>query len=139
MDIYTELKQEHDEMKTMMESISQRYDEKTFEQFASEIKSHSKAEEQTFYRSIQDEQSTHELVLEGIEEHHVADLILGELTSNEGGTEQWMAKFKVLQENVEHHIEEEEGQMFPKAQQLVKGQQAEQLAEEFESRKHQLQ
>lgn len=139
MDIYTELTQEHEEMKTMMESISQSYDKKTFEQFASELKSHSKAEEQTFYKRVQDEQATHELVLEGIEEHHVAELILRELMDNEGGTEKWMAKFKVLQENVEHHIEEEEGQLFPKAQQIVQGQQAEQLAEEFESRKHQLQ
>lgn len=139
MDIYTELRQEHEEMKTMMESISQSFDQKTFEQFASELKSHSKAEEQTFYKSVQDEQSTHELVLEGIEEHHVADLILRELMDNEGGTEKWMAKFKVLQENVEHHLEEEEGQLFPKAQQIVRGEQAEQLAEEFENRKHQLQ
>ena len=48
-------------------------------------------------------------MLEGFEEHHVADVIVKELENVSPGDEQWAAKFKVLKENIEHHIEEEEG------------------------------
>jgi|SRR5688572_1980818 len=61
----------------------------------------------------------HETVLEGYQEHHVADLILKELHAVARGDERWGAKFKVLKENIEHHIEEEERRMFPAARAVL--------------------
>jgi len=57
-------------------------------------------------------------VLEGFEEHHVVDEIMGELGETDVTDETWAAKFKVMKESIEHHIEEEEGDMFPKARQV---------------------
>jgi len=57
-------------------------------------------------------------VLEGFEEHHVVDEIMGELEATDVTDEQWGAKFKVMKENIEHHIEEEEGEMFKQARQV---------------------
>lgn len=51
-------------------------------------------------------------MLEGFEEHHVADVIVKELHALETSDEKWPAKFSVLKENIEHHIQEEEGEMF---------------------------
>jgi hemerythrin-like domain-containing protein len=51
-------------------------------------------------------------VLEALEEHHAVDLIVSELHEVAGDDEQWTAKFKVLQETIQHHIDEEEGEMF---------------------------
>ena len=53
-----------------------------------------------------------DIVLEGFQEHHVADVVAGELQRLDVSDEQWGAKFKVLKENIEHHIKEEEGQMW---------------------------
>ena len=54
-------------------------------------------------------------MLEGIEEHHVADVLLKELHTVAKDNEKWGAKFSVLKESVEHHIKEEERMMFPAA------------------------
>ena len=55
-------------------------------------------------------------MLEGYEEHHVVDLLMGELERLRRD-ETWGAKAKVMKENIEHHIEEEEGEMFKAARQ----------------------
>jgi hypothetical protein len=69
-------------------------------------------EEKILYPALQSHPAAHEIVLEGFEEHHAADLIVKELQDVATNDEQWGAKFKVLKENIEHHIKEEEGQMF---------------------------
>ena len=53
-------------------------------------------------------------MLEGYEEHHVVDLLMGELEDLDVSDESWGAKAIVMKENVEHHMEEEEGEMFAK-------------------------
>lgn len=111
-DIFERLEQDHQEMATMMVQISEQFDDAVFKRLASELQGHTKAEEEVLYDAVVDIEPAHELVLEGYEEHHVVDLVLRELIKNEHGTERWMAKFKVLKENVEHHVQEEEGHMF---------------------------
>ena len=59
-----------------------------------------------------------DLALEGYQEHHVADLLIKELHDLAKDDERWGAKFKVLKENLEHHIDEEEGPMFRTARGL---------------------
>jgi hemerythrin-like domain-containing protein len=51
--------------------------------------------------------------------------------------EEWTAKFTVLKENVEHHVEEEEGDMFPKARKVLSDKQAEALGTRMEEAKKQ--
>ncbi len=50
-------------------------------------------------------------------------------------TEQWAAKLKVLKENVEHHVEEEEGEMFQKAREVLSEEQINQLGAQMEEEK----
>ncbi|HVH55662.1 MAG TPA: hemerythrin domain-containing protein [Vicinamibacterales bacterium] len=77
-----------------------------------ELNAHELMEERVLYPALQSHPQAHDIVLEGFEEHHVADLIVKELHEVATDDEQWGAKFKVLKENIEHHIEEEEGEMF---------------------------
>jgi hemerythrin-like domain-containing protein len=58
-------------------------------------------------------------VLESYEEHHVADVLCMELWTMDGSDERFDAKATVLIENVEHHIEEEEQDWFPKVRQGI--------------------
>ena len=77
-----------------------------------ELNAHELMEEKVLYPTLQAHPQAREIVLEGFEEHHVADLIVKELREVATNDEAWGAKFKVLKENIEHHIEEEEGTMF---------------------------
>jgi hemerythrin-like domain-containing protein len=78
----------------------------------SELKVHELIEEKILYPALKAHPEGRDIVLEGFQEHHVADLIVKELRALKVSAEQWGAKFKVLKENIEHHIKEEEGPMF---------------------------
>lgn len=134
-DIFERLEQDHTEMREMFSQLSEQFDDKLFEKLETELIGHSRAEEEVFYDAVVDNETIRQHVLEGYEEHHVADLVLRELTANEKGTERWMAKLSVLQENVEHHITEEEGEVFDRARQIVSPDQANQMVSEFEAAK----
>ena len=79
---------------------------------AAELNAHELMEETVLYPALQVHAETRQVVLEGFEEHHIADVIVKELHEVAPNDEVWGAKFKVLKENIEHHIQEEEGNMF---------------------------
>jgi hemerythrin-like domain-containing protein len=79
---------------------------------AAELTLHETIEERVLYPALKEHPEARDIVLEGFQEHHVADLIMKELYDTAVSDEQWGAKFKVFKENIEHHIKEEEGPMF---------------------------
>lgn len=80
-----------------------------------ELNLHELVEEKILYPALKGHPETRDIVLEGYQEHHVADVLTRELHNLTADDERWGAKFKVLKESLEHHIQEEEGDMFPKA------------------------
>jgi len=104
---------------TRFKSAEEKDDSETMKTLASKIfeqlEVHTKIEEQIFYPAVKDAgEEVSDLVDEGLEEHHVVDTLMGEAKSEtEAGSDQWVAKLKVLIENVEHHAGEEEEDMFP--------------------------
>ena len=87
-----------------------------------ELKIHSKIEEEIFYPAFREAAKKHDdkkLYHEAIEEHHVVDTVLAELKDAEPASEPFAAKAKVLKDLVEHHAEEEETEMFPRARKLM--------------------
>jgi hypothetical protein len=85
-----------------------------------ELNVHEAIEEKILYPALRPHAEAHDIVLEGFQEHHVADMVLKELHEVATNDEQWGAKFKVFKENVEHHISEEENKMFPVARGVLK-------------------
>jgi len=77
-----------------------------------ELTVHEVIEEKVLYPALKKHPEARDIVLEGFQEHHVADLIMKELHETAVSDERWGAKFKVFKENIEHHIQEEEGPMF---------------------------
>jgi hemerythrin-like domain-containing protein len=77
-----------------------------------ELNAHELVEEKILYPALKRHPEAKDIVLEGYQEHHVADLIVKELHSLAKNDERWGPKFKVLKESLEHHIQEEEGEMF---------------------------
>jgi hemerythrin-like domain-containing protein len=78
-----------------------------------ELTVHEALEEKLVYPALEPHAEAHDLVLESFQEHHVADIVIKELHEVATDDEKWGAKFKVLKENVSHHISEEENKLFP--------------------------
>ena len=104
-----------------------------------ELRVHSQLEEQIFYPAARNSSGeTTEDVREAIEEHHVVDQLLDEIEDMRAEDEQYDAKVTVLIENVRHHIEEEEGELFPEVRKALSDERLEELGQEMEALKRQL-
>jgi hypothetical protein len=103
-----------------------------------ELTVHETIEEEIFYPALKEHPKTKEIALEGFEEHHVVDMVMAEIEGLPFDDETWGAKFKVMKENIEHHIEEEENDMFEKARQVFDEDELKALGEQMTARKEQL-
>lgn len=107
--------------------------ETLFEQIKQELKRHELAEEKVFYPALKaDDPKAKDNVLEATEEHHLIDEIIEELQTIPYGDDVWKAKFTVLKENIEHHVQEEEQILFKKAKQVYSHEELENLAAEMQ-------
>lgn len=87
---------------------------KLVDQICTELVTHSFIEESIFYPAVRsDVEGVGDEVLESVEEHHVVAWLLSELTGLDPSDETFDAKVTVLIENVRHHVEEEESELFP--------------------------
>lgn len=89
-----------------------------FEQIKAELEVHTHIEETIFYPKLKEEKELEDIVLEGIEEHHQAKMFLRELSNLKEDSEKFEPKLKVLMEDITHHVQEEEGEMFPKVEEI---------------------
>ncbi len=141
MDAITLLTEDHDALKKLLAEIKETTDraEKTrgelFSRIKMELTVHEVIEEEIFYPALKEHPRAKEIVLEGYEEHHVVDEIMGELEGLEPTDEAFGPKAKVMAENIEHHIEEEEGEMFKQARQVFDADELAELGERMAQRK----
>ena len=142
MDALQLLKDDHDKVKRILsegEDTTDRAEKARTELFArlkQELEVHERIEEEVFYPALKAHPQAREIALEGYEEHHVVDQIMGELEATPVTDETWAAKFTVAKENLEHHIEEEEGEMFAKARQAFSNEELEELGRRMLELKH---
>ncbi|MGH8900961.1 MAG: hemerythrin domain-containing protein [Egibacteraceae bacterium] len=124
MDALRLLIDDHDKVRALFrqfESAQERGDTSMMDdataEVITELKVHTAIEEKVFYPAVRAEGSDElgEIVREGIEEHHVVDMLIEGIESLDASDEAFVAKMTVLIENVEHHAGEEENEMFPKA------------------------
>ncbi len=141
MDAITLLKTDHVKVKgllTELESTTERGVKTRTELFATikgELTLHEIVEEEIFYPELKAHPKAKDIVLEGYEEHHVVDVLMSELEALDVADETWGAKALVMKENIEHHIEEEEGEMFTKARSVFDKAELEDLGRRMEARK----
>ena len=138
MDAFNLLKADHrkvEELFSQLESARGQAKLRVFEQIKTELDLHTHIEEKIFYPALEKPKQTHELTLEAYEEHDVVKKLLQQMSRAKTATEEWEAQAKVLQENVEHHVEEEENELFVKAQDALSEEQIEALGEQMEAEK----
>lgn len=141
MDILTALKKDHDEAKSLLDRIVKSKSGATraelFAKFKSALTKHSRAEEAMVYERLKPEGETAKnFALEGYVEHEVADRLIADLSrARKKDSEEWTARVTVLKELLEHHIEEEEGDMFSEARKAFEKPEREAMADEFKAAK----
>lgn len=138
MDAFSLLKEDHRKVEDLFEQLESARGQakmRVFEQIKMELELHTHIEETVFYPALEKPKQTHDLTLEAYEEHDVVKKLLQELSRAKTANEEWEAKAKVLQENVEHHVEEEEGELFTKAEAALSEEQIETLGEQMEAEK----
>lgn len=146
MNPFTLLKEDHKKVKELFKEFeaagdrAYRKKQDIAEQICNELEVHATVEEEIFYPAVRknsDDEAV-ELVLESYEEHLIVKRLIQEIRGLEAQDERFDAKMKVLMENVEHHVKEEENELFPQAKSDL-GDQAEELAEQMQERKDELQ
>ncbi len=138
MDVLRLLEDEHDQAKSVFKKLEKVHGpeaSRLWDQLKSMLTLHEEMEETLFYPRLKAEKPTEDLVLEAYQEHHVMDLLIDEISALEPSDEEWQPKLKVLQENTEHHIEEEEGELFPKVRKIWATAKREQVGRQMEEMK----
>ena len=141
MDAISLLKADHAKVKKLLSELETTTERgiktrtELFERIKTELTVHETIEEEIFYPALKAHPKAVDIVLEGYEEHHVVDVLMGELERLPVDDETWGAKATVMQENIEHHIEEEEGEMFRKARQVFDAAELRELGERMAERK----
>jgi Hemerythrin HHE cation binding domain len=139
MDAFNLLKADHrkvEDLFAQLESARGAAKLRVFEQIKMELDLHTHIEEKIFYPALEEPKQTHELTLEAYEEHDVVKKLLQEMSRAKSATEEWEAQAKVLQENVEHHVKEEEGELFKKASQALSQEEIDELGEQMAAEKN---
>jgi hemerythrin-like domain-containing protein len=138
-DIFTILKSDHDLHRQMLKSISDTDDSgkrgDLFEAFRIEVTAHAAAEEQSLYANMLADPELQEDGRHSVAEHKEIDDLLGELQDIDMTSGEWLAKFKEMRHRYEHHIDEEEEEMFPAAEKEFSRSKAEELGAKFDRRK----
>ena len=141
MNAFALLKADHKKVAGILEKLDSTTErgvktrEELFSQLKTELDVHARIEETIFYPALEEAKETRDITLEAFEEHRLVKQLLGELDEMSKDQEEWTARFSVLKENVEHHVDEEESEMFPKARKVLSEEQVEELGTRLEEAK----
>ncbi|MDF1728713.1 MAG: hemerythrin domain-containing protein [Sulfitobacter sp.] len=138
--IYDAIKQDHDrhrELLSTLEDTSGDSDTRreAWEEFYRDVKAHAAAEEETFYSTLMSETWGQDSARHSVHEHQQLDDIMEELNEMEMSSSGWMTRFKKLKHDYEHHIDEEEDEVFTRAKKVVGEEENEAFGARFEKRK----
>ena len=116
------LMEQHREVERLFSEFEKAKDEEDkqelFETIADKLAIHARVEEQYFYPAVT-AKKTEDMVLEAFVEHISVKRLLVDLLETDADDPKFEAQMKVLKEQVEHHVEEEEGQLFPAAKKVL--------------------
>ena len=106
-----------------------------FTQLKNALTLHTQEEEQVFYPAMREFDETREQIAEAIEEHQAVDQLLEEMADLSPEDEEFQNKLEELRENLEHHMEEEEDDLFPKAEELCEPKRLDEMGRQIQKMK----
>lgn len=139
MDALELLKQDHQAVKDLFDQIDDAEDgkqrKKLFDQIDTQLNIHAHIEETVFYPEMQKIDELKDMVEEALEEHQEVKTLLEEIEGRDPESDQFIASVEELMENVEHHVAEEEDEMFPKVRERCDQATLDRLGDQLESAK----
>lgn len=133
------LKDDHQKVMDLFEEAEENSSDgqaqELFSQIQKELQVHMEGEEKFLYPVLAENDESRELTLEAYEEHGVAKTLMKQFARQTPGDERWMAKMKVLKEIIEHHVKEEEREMFKMARKVLDAEQSEAIMQRLETAK----
>jgi hemerythrin superfamily protein len=135
------LESQHREVEDLFSQIEKAKDpgkkEQLFTTLADNLAVHATIEEHRFYPAVKAKR-TEDILLEALEEHLAIKRVLSDLLDVEIEDETFDAKLAVLKETVEHHVEEEEGDLFPKVRKILSSDELEAIGQEMSAEQAEL-
>lgn len=140
MSIYENIRKDHERHRELLEKLADTTgDSETrrecWEAFYYDVKAHAAAEEETFYSPLMADSDGQDDARHSVAEHKEMDDIIEELNATEFSSAAWLTRFKTLKHDYEHHMEEEENDIFEKAKQVFDQEQASSIGQKFVKRK----
>lgn len=139
MDALEVLRRDHQKVKGLFQQAEGATDadqrKQIFDQIDTELEIHAHIEETVFYPAVEKHEELKDMVEEALDEHAEVKMLLEEMEDLSDDGAEFDSKLKELMDNVEHHVQEEEGEMFPKVLQVMDKSMLEELGEELESAK----
>lgn len=136
------LKQDHDKVDKLFQKVKgeQGDTRELFEQIRVELEVHTQIEEQIFYPYLLEngDEELQTITKEGLQEHHQAKTLLREIENLSDESETLDPKLQVLMEDITHHVQEEEGEMFPLVVEQFDGETLNELGQELQEMKQSL-
>jgi len=137
MNIFEALRNDHDIQRDLLKNLVETSGDnekrdKIFKNLKAELEIHADAEERYFYKPLIDSDNTQEKARHSIAEHHEIDELIEELEKKQYSSSAWLKVAKTLKEKVEHHLEEEEHEVFQMAGKVLSEKNKEQLAKDYE-------
>jgi hemerythrin-like domain-containing protein len=143
MDAFEMLKNDHAKVSSIFAQLEPATDaatrQKLFTQLKQELDIHAHIEETILYPALKTAAETSDITEEAYEEHQEVKDLLAELEATPADDEDWNDLLLELKDNVEHHVEEEEGEMFPKARTVLSEQQLNEIGAQMAAAKQQQQ
>jgi len=138
--IFADLKADHDRHRDLLARLAETKGDSEerralFEAFRVEVTAHAAAEEESLYATMLGRPELRDEARHSVSEHKEIDDFLTELFEMEMSSPAWLPKFKEMRHRYEHHIDEEEEEMFPAAAKDLSGAEQERLGKVFEARK----
>lgn len=148
MDAISLLTEDHKKVRKLLKELAEttvraiKTREELVEKIAVELKAHTQIEEEIFYPAFKqacNDADNDKLYYEALEEHRAAgELVLPDLLGTDINSEKFSGRAKVLKELVEHHADEEEKEMFPRAKKIFSTEDLKSLGEQLAARKKEL-
>jgi hemerythrin superfamily protein len=138
--IYDAIKADHDTHRTLLDQIAETSGDsaarkKAWDAFYHDVKSHAAAEEETFYSKLMSETWGQDAARHSVHEHQQLDDLMEALNDGDMSSSGWLTKFKTLKHDYEHHMEEEEDDVFKRAKEVIGAEHNEAFGARFEERK----
>ncbi|MEZ5933540.1 MAG: hemerythrin domain-containing protein [Alphaproteobacteria bacterium] len=140
MSIYEKIEQDHANHRTLLNKLVETEGDsedrrRLWKAFYYDVKAHAAAEEETFYSKLMEDPDGQDDARHSVAEHKEMDDIMEELQSMDFSNPGWLTRFKTLKHDYEHHIEEEENEIFAKGRDVFDENEAARIGERFDERK----